>query len=321
MGHVRYHLTQGFVLFSIFLIWTLCSDGQVIPNASPILSSGRTEEKTATDPYELRTIQVIYQNDQWHVVLTGSESLTYKASKAVDPLRLKIDLPNTVVSPEVLPRHKENEIIGRITAAVFISGFRPLTQIEIDLNRDVSYVITRAQGKIWVTFDSLDLLTGAEPARIEPIGKSKAEDFRDKLVTPTTAPILEEKILSVQPTRTKPVSPAHEVKAIRSIKSDEELRIYILADGSLAEYKTFFLNSPPRLVLDFMEVRSTKIRAVQSVKGSLVKKIRVGLHTEKLRVVFDLVSEKEPSYQIILGEDRLVISFQTGGGFSPQYNK
>jgi hypothetical protein len=299
------------------LIWTLFEIDHAIPNFSPTLSSGGTEDETTAGPYILRTIEVINQDERWHVVLTGSESMSYETTKNVDPLQVTVDLPNTAISPAALPRHEENEIVGRITASVSISGPQPLTQIDIDLNSDNSYAIRRAQGKIWVSFDTSDLVTRSESDQVEQVGKSKAEDFRDKLVASTTAPILEEKILSVQPTRTKPVSPAHEVKAIRSIKSDRELRIYILADGSLAEYKTFFLNSPPRLVLDLMEVRSAKIRAAQSVKGALVKKIRVGLHTEKLRVVFDLVSEKEPSYQIILGDDRLVISFKTGGGFSP----
>jgi hypothetical protein len=317
MGHVRYHLAQGCVLFLTFLILTLFAIDHATPNSSPTLSSSGTEDETTADHNILRTIEVINQDERWHIVLTGSESMSYEATKNVDPLQLTVDLPNTVISPEALPRHEENEIVGRITASVTISGPQPLTQIDIDLNKDTSYTITPAQGKIWVSFDKSDLVTRAEPDQIEPVGKSKAEDFRDKLVASTTAPIFEEKILPVQPTKTKPVSPAHEVKAIRSIKSDEELRIYILADGSLTEYKTFFLISPPRLVLDFMGVRSTKVRAVQSVKGALVKKIRVGLHTEKLRVVFDLVSEKEPSYQIILGDDRLVISFKTGGGFSP----
>jgi hypothetical protein len=287
------------------------------PNSSPTPSSDGTEDETTADPYILRTIEVINQDERWHVVLTVSESMSYEANKNVDPLQLTVDLPNTVISSEALPRYEKNEIIGRITASVSISGPQPLTQIDIDLNRDTSYAIRRAQGKIWVSFDTSDLVTRAEPDQFESVRKSKAEDFPDKLVASTTASTLEEKILSVQPTKKKPVSPAHEVTAIRSIKSNGELRIYILADGSLAEYKTFFLNSPPRLVLDLMEVRSTKVRAVQRVKGSLVKKIRVGLHTEKLRVVFDLASEKEPSYQIILGDDRLVISFKTRGGFSP----
>ena len=317
MGHVRYHLAQGCVLFLTFLILTLFAIDHATPNSSPTLSSSGTEDETTADHNILRTIEVINQDERWHIVLTGSEPMSYEATKNVDPLQLTVDLPNTVISPAALPRHAENEIVGRITASVSIIGPQPLTEIDIDLNSDTSYAIRRAQGKIWVSFDKPDLLNRAEHDQIESVGKSKAEDFRDKLVASTTAPTLEEKILSVQPTRTKPVSPAHEVTAIRSIKSDEELRIYILADGSLAEYKTFFLNSPPRLVLDLMEVRSAKIRAAQSVKGAVVKKIRVGLHTEKLRVVFDLVSEKEPSYQIILGDDRLVISFKARGGFSP----
>jgi len=317
MGHVRYHLAKGCVLFLTFLIWTLYAIDHATPNSSPTLSSGGTEDETTTDPYILRTLKVINQDDRWHVVLTGSESMTYEASKTVDPLRLKVDLPNTVISPEALPRHKENEIVGRITASVLISGSQPLTQIEIDLNKDISYVISRAQEKIWVSFDTSDLVTRAEPLQIEPVAKSKAEDFRGRLEAATTVPILEKKKLSVQPTKREPVPPAHEITAIKSIKSDEELRIYILADGSLAQYKTFFLNSPPRLVMDFMEVRSTKVKGVQSLKGSLVRKIRVGVHPEKLRVVFDLVSEKELSHQIILGDDRLVISFKRSVGFSP----
>ncbi len=318
MAHVRYHLAQGCVIFLILLICMLYAMDHATPNTSPTLSSGGTEDETTTDPNILRTIEVINQDDRWHVVLTGSESMTYEASKTVNPLGLKVDLPNTVISPEVLPRHKENEIVGRIRASVLISGPQPLTQIGIDLNRDVTYVISRAQGKIWVSFDTSSLQTGAKPLQIEPVTKSKAEDFGGRLEAATAAPTLEEGILSsVQPTKREPVMPAHEITAIKSIKSDEELRIYILADGSLAQYDTFFLNSPPRLVMDFMAVRSTKVKGVQSLKGLLVKKIRVGLHSEKLRVVFDLVSEKEPSYQIILGDDRLVISFKRSVGSPP----
>ncbi len=70
--------------------------------------------------------------------------------------------------------------------------------------------------------------------------------------------------------------------------------------------------------MDFIEVRSTKVKGVQNLKGSLVRKIRVGVHPEKLWVVFDLVSEKEFSYQVILGDDRLVISFKSSVGFSPR---
>jgi hypothetical protein len=317
MAHVRYHLAQGCVIFLILVICMLYAIDRATPNTSPTLSSGVTEDHTTTDPCILRTIEVINQDDRWHVVLTGSESMTYEASKTVNPLGLKVDLPNTVISPEALPRHKENEIVGRITASVLISGPQPLTQIEIDLNRNISYVISRAQGKIWVSFDTSDLVTRAEPVQIEPVAKSKVEDFRGSLEAATTGSILEKKKLYVQPTKREPVPPAHEITAIKSIKLGEELRIYILADGSLAQYKTFFLNSPPRLVIDFMEVRSTKVKGVQSLKGSLVRKIRVGVHPEKLRVVFDLLSQKELSHQIILGDDRLVISFKPSVGFSP----
>jgi hypothetical protein len=72
------------------------------------------------------------------------------------------------------------------------------------------------------------------------------------------------------------------------------------------------------LVLDFMKVKSAKVKSAQSLKGPLAKKIRVGVHPDKLRVVFDLVPEKGLPYQITLGNDRLVVSFKPGSGFPAQ---
>ncbi len=155
MKHGLCYLEHGWIFLLVGIFCTICC-----PSPS-----------TATAPHVLSNIQVIYQDDRWHVVLTGAESMTYKASKTVDPLRQTVDLPNTVISPEALPRHKENEIVGRITASISISGPQPLTQIEIDLNRDTSYEISRAQEKIWVSFDTSALLTRAEPLQIEPVAE------------------------------------------------------------------------------------------------------------------------------------------------------
>jgi hypothetical protein len=244
--------------------------------------------------------------------------MTYKASKKVDPLRLTIDLPNAVISPEALPGHQENEIVGRIRGSVIISGHQPLTRIDIDLNRDIPYVISKAQEKVWVSFDTLDRFTGTAPVKSEPAAKSKAGAFRNGGEAAATGPIPEGKKFFLHGTKKERVRPARQIRAIKSVKSDEELRIYILADGSLAQYDTFFLDDPPRMVMDFMDVRSTKTQGVPSLKGAIVRKIRVGLHPEKVRLVFDLVSLEKLSYQIILGDDRLVMSFKPSVRFSPR---
>ena len=298
----RYYLGQGYIFLLLWFLGTFAY----------------TPLSTATDPDVVKDVRVVHQDGQWHVVITGSESMIYKETKTIEPLQLVLNLPNTVLRPDALPRNPENEIIGRITGSISIDGPQLLTQIEIVLNRDVSHTISRVQEKIWVSFDTPPLLSRAEPTQIEPVVKSKAEDDRNKREAVILGPPLEEKIVSIQPIKRKPVQPARNITAIKPVKADEELRVYILADGSLAQYNALHLTSPPRLVLDFMKVKSAKVKSAQILKGPLAKKIRVGVHPDKLRVVFDLVPEKGLPYQITLGNDRLVVSFKPGSGFPAQ---
>jgi hypothetical protein len=298
----RFYLGQGYMFLLLWFLGTFAY----------------TPLSTATDPHVLKDVRVVHQDGQWHVVLTGSESMIYKETKTVEPLQLVLNLPNTVIQPDALPRNEENEVIGRITCSMSVVGPQLLTQIEIVLNRDVSHTISRVQEKIWVSFDTPPLLSRAEPTPIESVVKSKAEDYRNKREAVILGPPLEETIVSIQPIKRKPVQPARNITAIKSLKTDEELRVYILADGSLAQYNALHLTSPPRLVLDFMKVKSADVKSAQSLKGPLAKKIRVGVHSDKLRVVFDLVPEKGLPYQITLGNDRLVVSFKPGSGFPTQ---
>ena len=298
----RYYLGQGYMFLLLWILGTFA----YIPLS------------TATDLHVLKDVRVLHQDGQWHVVLTGSESMIYKEKKTIKPLQLVLNLPNTVLRPDALPRNEENEIIGRITGSISIDGPQLLTQIEIVLNRDVSHTISRVQEKIWVSFDTPPLLSRAEPTQIEPVVKSKAEDYRDKREAVVLGSPLEEKIVSIQPIKRKPVQPARNITAIKLVKTDEELRVYILADGSLADYVAFHLTSPPRVVVDLMGVKSTEVEKALSFDGPWVKGVRFGIYADKIRVVFDLIPEAGLPYDIISEEGRLVVSLKPGSGFPAQ---
>jgi hypothetical protein len=108
---------------------------------------------------------------------------------------------------------------------------------------------------------------------------------------------------------------ATKVLSIHQLKTEHELRYYIIANGSLAGYVFFHLTNPPRLVLDLMGVKATEVKDNLSFRGPWVKKVRVGVYTSKVRVVFDLTPEAGLPYDIISGEDRLAVSFKPGPGF------
>jgi hypothetical protein len=81
----RYYLRQGYIFLLLWFLGTFAY----------------TPLSTATDPHLLKDVSVVYQDGQWHVVLTGSKAMTYRVLKAFTPLRLVVDLIDTLneISP------------------------------------------------------------------------------------------------------------------------------------------------------------------------------------------------------------------------------
>ena len=295
----RYYLGQGYIFLLLWFLGTFA----YIPLS------------TATDLHVLKDVRVLHQDGQWHVVLTGSESMIYKEKKTIKPLQLVLNLPNTVLRPDALPRNEENEIIGRITCSMSIDGPRLLTQIEIVLNRDISHTISRVQEKIWVSFDTPPLLSRAEPTPIEPVAKPMAQQppVTKEVATPKPSP--KKPTPLPPPLERKSLPSASKVLSVRQSKMDKELRYDIIVDGILADYVAFHLTNPPRVVVDLMGVKSTEVEKALNFDGPWVKGIRFGVHPSKVRVVFDLIPEAGLPYDIISEEGRLVVSFKPGTGF------
>ena len=96
---------------------------------------------------------------------------------------------------------------------------------------------------------------------------------------------------------------------------EHELRFFILADGSLSDFSVFHLVDPPRVVCDFMGVRSAVIPNVWVTEGPMVKQVRVAQYFDKVRVIFELIPKRGLPYRIIPADYRLEVSFTPGSGF------
>lgn len=298
----RYYPAQAWIFL---LMWTL----SII--AYPTISG-------ATGPQPLSEITVVYEKGQWHVVLTGPKSVSYRAIKVVDPLRLVVDLPNTLNEMHPKPFTVENEVIGIIKTAQLIHEPQPLTRVEIGLNQDASYKITRQGKEIWISFSTGQPMTKVEPIRTQPVVKPKNKQIPMAKEVAALKPPPKEPKPSSRPLRKSSLPSASKVLSIHQLKMDEELRYYIVGNGSLADYVSFHLTNPPRLVVDLMGVKSTEIEGALSFRGPWVKKVRVGVYTSKVRVVFDLIPEAGLPYDIVSGKDRLVVSFKPGLSFPPR---
>ena len=109
--------------------------------------------------------------------------------------------------------------------------------------------------------------------------------------------------------------PASKILHIDSVIMQHELRFFILADGSLSDFSVFHLPDPPRLVCDFMGVRSAEIPNVWATEGPMVKQVRVAQYVDKVRVIFELIPKRGLPYRIIPADSRLEVSFTPGSGF------
>jgi len=92
--------------------------------------------------------------------------------------------------------------------------------------------------------------------------------------------------------------------------SNRELRVLALADAPVEKYKAFLLKTPSRLVIDLPGRWKGPEQSAFEVKSDPVKRVRLGIYRNKLRVVMDLTG-KEPTFTSIRKSTKgLTIAFR-----------
>ena len=299
MRRVHYYLTQGWVFVLVWFFWTV---GHVTPSAG-------------STPYQLSDVRVIYMDSYWNVVLTGSKSMTYKAIKTSDPLRVIVDLPNTLSKPSIRSSILGNGIIGTIRIATVVHDPQPLTRVEIILNQEVSYKINKVGEKIFVSLKTVPPLPKAEPSHIEPAAEGKAGLPPPELIEVQAADTLQPTAEEPEQISKEPLPPASKILAIEPVEMGEDFDVHIIGDGRFENYDVSLLYDPPRLIVDLLGLRSTEVRDDLILSGPWTNRVRIGQHAEKVRVVFDLsfTPKGKLPFQVILEENRLVVSLESDG--------
>lgn len=103
--------------------------------------------------------------------------------------------------------------------------------------------------------------------------------------------------------------PASKLAELDFLREDEMISFYIFSDGRISEFNASYLIDPPRLVVDLIGLQSSEVRRPLSLDGPCVKKVRVGSHADKVRVVFDLITGEEAPYQITPTQTGLEVLF------------
>jgi hypothetical protein len=277
---------------------------------------------TATEtPGALKDVRVFSQSGQWQVVLIGSQSMTYKATKTSNPLRVVIDLPNTLSKPLIISPVGDNEIIDTVKSSTAVHGPPPLTLVEIYPKKEISYDIRQEGEKIRISFDTLLSTPEAEGVETEPAAVEARDDTSPTSTKESPSPVTYQpspEELKKAAGQARP--PASTILAIEPVEMDEDIDVRIIGDGSVDKCELSLLSNPPRLVGDLFGVKSTGVKDEHTLSGPWAKRLRIGRHAKKVRVVFDLcfTPKGELPFQVIAEENRLVVSLFPGQGLPPR---
>ncbi|MGD9166807.1 MAG: type IV pilus secretin PilQ [Syntrophobacterales bacterium] len=303
MRHIRRCLKGKLVLQIGLMALIFYAFGCASQPSAPPTSQADAGDRVSTETQQLLDIQVVDQDDIMGIYLVGSNSMTYTAFKAIDPLRLVLDLPNTETEIESSPLAVENEIIGKIETMMLAQEPQPMTRVEIGLNQETPYEIVQEKNQIVVQFQQTAAVVETEPTP-EAAGVFFQTETTPEMGAAATAAASGEKS-----------RPAGKITAIQPITYGEELKVYIIGDGSITKYNVFTLTDPARVVLDLMGVELAAGKANVPPSDPLVKGIRMGTHPNKVRIVFDLIPAAGLPYHLTSVGDRLVVTFEPGDGF------
>jgi len=97
---------------------------------------------------------------------------------------------------------------------------------------------------------------------------------------------------------------------IETQRYKSKYRIVLLADRPIKKYEAFFLDSPARLIIDLPGEWKNVGYSKLMINDAKVKRIRVGEHRDKLRIVLDLKSQKPISPHITESPRGLILTIK-----------
>ena len=232
------------------------------------------------------------------------------------------------LNPEIrgrhLPRGRHQLLIPKGASKHFRAEYQPHLENWLGEQKKRVYVIKRGDSLSSIAdrfnvplaallfWNRLDLNEPIHPGDHLIIHKDEARVFKinlDKYSSTSNR-------TSVRALRTVvkgPLPPANKILSIQLVARNEDHDVRIIGNGRLDDYEVFMLKDPSRVVIDLWGIQSTEVADDLSLGGPLVKKVRVGLHANRVRIVFDLdhIPDAEVPYQVVSKDDRLQITFSS----------
>jgi hypothetical protein len=267
------------------------------------------------------------------IVIQGTKKMECAVFVIPDPIRMMINLTGVVLAPEIPRTLLVNQgLMKTIRINEFRSGDKVLTRMEVALTQDAEYTINREGKSVTVTLEPktakekddtipIELYSRAQRATTELIETGEmTPEIHPQVVVPTsppgpslvvspgTAPATLRAETGAMKQKVQYPGTATRVMDVKHRVSENQFQILIQTDGTVGNYEEFTMNRPARLVIDLLGIKGSVPRSSYPVNQAGIKRIRLGQHPDKTRIVLDFSTKKIPQYYVMRTKGGIMIA-------------
>jgi hypothetical protein len=245
-------------------------------------NSGNYPTANSIAPKSISQILLSEDDDSWNCIIKGNSALTFSAINHVSPTGILLYFPHTTLDiPASGPLVPDHEIFSSIEAKEFIDGNLKNSRILIGLNMDRPYSISPDENGVKISFP-----------------KTLVQLFDDETIENSAE-------TNTDVADVNDFSPARLFDTVAATALPNHIVVEVRADGTIAEYDSFTIDNPARIVFDIYNIKSPHQEGRNiAVDSKWVKRIRYKPYPDKIRVVLDTQKQYLTQY----------FSFPTGSG-------
>ncbi len=221
-------------------------------------------------PAVVSAIVVGTQGGRFQLEIRGSEPLDYVVIEGADPFSVSLLILNATFAFPTEERQLPGPGLTKIRTAVLEREGSRLGRLDLTFGTSAPYRVIKEGTRILVSVDAPPPPSGLV------LGRAPAES----LPRPAPAP-------AAPPLRETP-APIPLIVELRAEVVGDDVQVIVQADGPLA-YKSFVMEKPSRVVVDFERARLTRTEDTVEVGDPVLRRIRaLQFSRTSVRVVLDL---------------------------------
>jgi len=291
-------LTGVFAVCAAFLFMTGCAVKGPAVHKEPAAAAEEAKKSAG----QLTLVSVVGLGNS--VLVEADGLLKYTAFKLSGPPRVAIDMPGVGIAGVQGMTTVNNNFITDIKVSATGEGDNKIARIEVGIRSGVNHDIKAGDDSLLIDFSAETYIPGVsapekieeEPVAAESVPVAMAEPAVAAEPAPEAAPA-------------EVIPGAKNIISVATSSEDGVTVVRLTGDGQFGNYNSFGLDSPARMVLDIWGVGTSVAKKEVGISGAFVKKMRIGAHPDKTRVVFDSKSKKVPAYTIEKDGYAIVVRF------------